>query len=249
LVREGQCSSILFPALIFKSKVKTILFKPLKPITHMKTKFLYLFLFLGIALSSCEQDDVDPTTDDATLVTFASLATSATSNAVNDSTTTSTRCVGKRSHLTEVEVSALPTAVTSYITTTYAGATIERAGQTSEGGFVVQIAQTDGTKLALVFDASGAFVSADTHKGRGTEVDVASLPAAITTYINTTYSGATIAKAIKDATGAYIVVIKEADATITGLAFTAAGAFTSELSLRSGFGHGKGGKGGHKSGK
>ncbi|MGV3538265.1 MAG: PepSY-like domain-containing protein [Rufibacter sp.] len=221
----------------------------------MKTKFYYLFLFLGLTLgfTSCEQEEVDPsTTDEAAAVTFAALATNATSNSVSsDSTTTATKpgCVGKKSRLTEIAVSELPAAVTTYITENYAGATVERAGQTKEGGFVVQIAQADGTKVALVFDANGTFVSIDTHHKRGTEVAVADLPATITDYINTTYSGATIMKAMKDATGAYVVVIKKVDETLVGVAFTAEGAFKSELTLNGDFGRGKGGKGGKKHGK
>lgn len=218
----------------------------------MYKKFYSLLLFLGLAVgfTSCDEADVEPATDTATLTSFATLATSVTSNSVasTDSTTTKPKCVGKKSKLTEIDVATLSASITTYIAENYAGATTERAGTTSQGGYVVQLVLADGTKTALLFDASGAFVAVDTHQ-HGTEVAVADLPAAITDYVDATYSGSSILKAKKDANGNFIVVVQKTDSTMVGLAFTAEGTFTSELVLQGEFGCGKGGKRGSKHGK
>ncbi|WP_428657875.1 hypothetical protein [Runella sp.] len=58
--------------------------------------------------------------------------------------------------LTKVEISALPAAITSYITATYAGYEIKQAAKSEEGLYYVGIASTDAHKL-IVFNADGTF--------------------------------------------------------------------------------------------
>ena len=63
-----------------------------------------------------------------------------------------------------IQTSALPAAVTSYITTNYAGATIRVAGKNSTGQFKVLVQPASGRAVELLFAADGTFVQA--RKGR-----------------------------------------------------------------------------------
>jgi hypothetical protein len=151
---------------------------------------------------------------------------------------------GKKGHcnLTEVAVADLSATIKSYITTNYAGATIDRAGTNAEiGNTIVKITLADGTHAGLVFDKDGKFLSAKTHKGKGTSVATADLPAAITTYIKANYATASIAKARLMAGGTYGVLLTLADETYLGVGFDADGKFVSEFSMKnkSGKKHGK----------
>lgn len=68
-------------------------------------------------------------------------------------------------HLQFVETTALPGAITTYLTQTYPGYTLKRAFQlkssTSVSGYVVVI-DANNTKYAVSFDASGTFLAART---------------------------------------------------------------------------------------
>ena len=220
----------------------------------MKTNFVFVFLLsLSLALFSCEKNDTLPAeaetvSEDEALSEFlllATLNTSAARPAVSpgsSSDSTSTGFGGKKCNLTETEVSALPETVTTYISTTYADATIERAGTTSQGEILVHIQKSDSTSAVLLFDASGNFVSEKTHKGGrdlSTPVKVSELPEAVPSYVSTNYSEATIEKAIEDEEGNYIVLAKKSDGTMVGLAFNAEGNFVSEVAMKGKFG-GKG---------
>lgn len=61
-------------------------------------------------------------------------------------------------HGTPVEIADLPSAVTAYITTEYAGAEIKRAMQKDDGKYVVGILY-NGERKILIFDASGNFLA------------------------------------------------------------------------------------------
>lgn len=206
----------------------------MKQLTKIGT-FLVLSIF---AFTSCNNDGVFPADDDASaLADFMFLATT------NDTTSTG-RSHGK-CNVTEVAITDLPAAVTSYITANYAGATIDRAGKLDNGNFVVKVTKADATHTGLVFDAAGAFVSEKTHKGGkgGTPVAVADLSATIKAYIAANYAGATAEKAFTNAEGKFFVVIKKADATFVGLGFNADGSFISEMSKKRKGGHGGKSKG------
>ena len=196
-----------------------------------------MVLGLSVAFVACNNNEVSPG-DDSELFDFLFLATT------NDSTGTHTR--GK-CNLTAVDVSSLSATITSYVTTNYPGASIEKAGTTTDGSFVLQILKADGTKAGLVFNAAGAFVKEHKGKGlKGTEVAVADLPAAITSYISATYAGSSVEKAMKSEDGKFGVLVKKADETKVLLGFDADGKFIAELSLKDGHGGKKGGKGKRK---
>ena len=59
---------------------------------------------------------------------------------------------------------ALPTAVTSYVSTNFAGSTIKLAGKSSTGQFKVYVQTSTGQLLELFFAADGTFVQAHRRK-------------------------------------------------------------------------------------
>ncbi|WP_461089206.1 PepSY-like domain-containing protein [Spirosoma gilvum] len=96
---------------------------------------------LVVGISSCNKSSVDPADADASARTAGVTSSSAT---------------GPHS-VTAVDVASLPAAITTYITTNYAGATIKEALKDSKGNYAVAIVQNSTLKL-LVFTADGAFV-------------------------------------------------------------------------------------------
>jgi hypothetical protein len=194
----------------------------------MKTKLIWIFLLgTSVAFSSCDQTEVSPT-DEVSYSQIALLSVSSSASA-DSGTTTTTAPFGRKCSLTEVSTSSLPAAITAYIATNYAEASLEGAAKTSKGAYLVYIKKADGTYAALAFDASGNFVAVNAKKAM--PVDLASLPATITAYVASNYSGATIEQAQTDANGNYLVALKKADGTYVGAAFSAAGAFIQEVSF------------------
>ena len=139
--------------------------------------------------------------------------------------------------VTPILIADLLPAITTYITTNYSGATIKSAHSETDGSFDVIITATDASKVKLNFTATGTFVSASVFKANGnhkhshnnnqTPVAIADLATSITTYITTTYSGATITSAHKEADGSFDVFITTAAGANLNLNFSAAGAFLS----------------------
>ncbi|GAB4021892.1 hypothetical protein GCM10028808_68020 [Spirosoma migulaei] len=107
----------------------------------MKTLLVFsCVVALVVGLNACNKTAVDPTDD-------ASARTSGV---------TSSSLTGPH-NLTVVAVSSLPAAVTTYITTNYAGATIKDARTDADGNFLVAITVNNSLKL-LLFKADGTFV-------------------------------------------------------------------------------------------
>lgn len=211
-------------------------------------KFAWLFaLGMTAFMTSCEKDDVAISASDSdqesALVDMMFLATA------DDSTVTSSEYSHKgKCSVTEVAVEDLSTDITDYITTNYADATINRAGTNDNtGNTYVKITLSDGTGAGLVFDADGAFVSERTRRSKGTSVEEADLPVAITDYITANYDGASIHKAILQSDETYGVLLILADETYQGVGFDAEGTFVAEFSMRNkrGHKHGPGKRGGH----
>ena len=132
-------------------------------------------------------------------------------------------------HQTPVAIADLLPAITTYITTTYAGAKITSAHKESDGSFDVIIITAAGAKLNLNFSAAGDFVSVSSNgnndSNHETPIAVADLSADITTYIATNYPAATITSAEKDWNGGFEVHIVTAAGVKLELNFTAAGVF------------------------
>jgi len=136
---------------------------------------------------------------------------------------------------TNVAIADLLPAITTYITTNYAGAVINNAHVESDGGFDVMITSADGNKIKLNFKADGTFVAAKALKANGnhkhdhnnnhTPVVIADLLPAITTYISTNYSGATITSAHKESDGSFDVFVTTASGAKLNINFSATGDF------------------------
>jgi len=69
-----------------------------------------------------------------------------------------------RGKLTDVAAADLPAAITSYITTNYAGSTIKRAGKLADGQFVVSVKPSTGNPVDLLFAADGTFKQVLKHR-------------------------------------------------------------------------------------
>lgn len=213
-------------------------------------KLLFLGIaFVGFSLASCNKDILSP---DSQLSNFSANA------GVGDAGTASadtTRMPPPK--LDSIAISALPSTITSYISSNYAGATVQKAGKDKDGNFVVLISQNN-TPKGLLFNSSGVFQKElpAPPQGKGgakggqqggpmgqgggtagqgqqappqlTAVDVKNLPSAITTYISTKYTGATVDKAGTDKDGNYVVLILVNNQP-KGLLFDAKGTFQKEL--------------------
>ena len=133
--------------------------------------------------------------------------------------------------LTAIDVATLSATITTYVSTTYAGSTVEKAYTDSNGNFFVVVKKADGTKVAVLFDAKGTFVKELPKHGKGAlnTIDVATLSAAITTYVSTNYAGYTIHKAYTDASGNYLVSLKDKAGAVVRLQFDANGVFVKVL--------------------
>ena len=140
---------------------------------------------------------------------------------------------GKKGTLEQIAVADLPSAITSYISTNYAGAEIKTAAKDSTRGYLVMIVVSDQSKT-LLFNTDGTFNKEVSKplRGKFTAVAVADLPAAITTYITTTYAGSTIKDAAKNAEGQFVVVVKTSDGKPVALLFEADGTFKQVLKQR-----------------
>lgn len=68
---------------------------------------------------------------------------------------------------TSVDLATLPASIGSYVSASYAGASISKAFKKDDGSFVVIIKKTDDTRLGLSFAADGKFTSELSVKERG----------------------------------------------------------------------------------
>ena len=200
----------------------------------MKKVLFLLTAVTGLFLASCNNQEVAPDSIDDVLASVE--ASAARTAAVND-TVTKGKCKGK---LTSVEIASLPATITSYVNKNYAGSTIKFAGKDEKGQIVVGVFLSN-VETGLLFDANGIFVQALTHYGKKAklmEVDIATLPASVGTYVTANYAGYTVKKAGKDADGNLLVGLKN-DANHKVLKFNSAGKFVEELAIPP---HGKRGK-------
>lgn len=172
-----------------------------------------------------------------TYVTLAAGATAKTANVVVKLIFTAKGVLVITKVETPVAIADLLPAITTYITSNYPGATINVAHTETGGSFDVLITAADGSKIKLNFAADGTFVSARVHKKNGnhhhnhansqTPVAIADLATSITTYITSTYAGATITSAHKESDGSFDVFITTAAGANLNLNFSAAGDFVS----------------------
>lgn len=197
---------------------------------------------LSFTFTSCKLDDVSASSaisssSDDTISDFTALATADTIKTKGGKGPGHGKGHGKggdstKVKLTEIEISALPAAITSYISSNYAGATIKKAATNADKSkYFVGILKSDSTKAMLEFDGTGAFVNERSGKHKGTSIDISTLSVTITGYISTNYAGSTIQKAFKSTLGT-LVVVKKSDGTYVGALFNADGTFNKEVSVK-----------------
>lgn len=204
----------------------------------MKSKIIFIgLLSLASFLTSCKKDEttsIDSNAAESSMSesSLAKLTELALMSAKNEAGRDSTGRHERPCKLTEIGTGSLPPSVTTYITSNYADATIERAGENQAGHYLIAIKKADGTVSGLIFDATGVFLNKKAlrpHPDLGSPVEIASLPGTITIYIADTYAGSTIEKANLRSDREYVVLIKKPDASLTALAFDANGNFLIEL--------------------
>lgn len=200
-------------------------------------KQIILGLLLAATLGACNQtSNVTPATSTAT-----------------GAGRTATDSFGKGVTITADQ---LPAAATTYLTTNYAGYTLVQAVQGTDrmgATFYAVVIEQNGVRYHLHFDANGAFVASKGGHGPGpndaneTTITADKLPAAITTYLNTTYSGYTLVQAEQAADTAGVVMYYETVITYNGKTFQLNFDATGNL-LKGGKGDKGGPGGGHPMG-
>ncbi len=145
-----------------------------------------------------------------------------------------------------VAAAALPTTISTYIASNYAGATTTEVNLNSNGTYVVYVANSSTTTaksttsvansksvIQLNFTVKGAFVSAKTQ----TIIAIADLLPAITTYIATNYTGAVINTAHVESDGSFDVLLTATDGSKVKLNFKSDGTFVSAKALKANGNH------------
>lgn len=123
----------------------------------------------------------------------------------------------------------IPVGIMTFFRATYGTDTLTRAYKVHKGGYLL-LSVNNGV-YATAFHATGAFfkrIKLNAREGKATAIEATALPAAITTYLTTTYPGYVFNRAYTiSANGAikgYVVVI-DANNTHYGLAFDSNGNF------------------------
>jgi hypothetical protein len=192
------------------------------------------------AITSCQKEDIINQDDTAAadVSTFLKMATSAAAVSTCKHADSADSLHRQKKHhiiITEIDIATLSNTISSYISTNYAGAVINKAGVDSLGNFYVKIMKADSSYIGLLFDANGVFIKElirGNKRDRGTVIAVSALPASVPTYITANYATATIHKAILESDGTYKVILIQADGSYLGLAFDATGNFVSTITVK-----------------
>ncbi|MES3017537.1 MAG: PepSY-like domain-containing protein [Bacteroidota bacterium] len=229
----------------------------MKTNTHFKTAILILSIAL-LGLTSCEKDnlrgDEELSNLKLTAVTISSTTAVTGASGATDSLYAVDACK-KGDRKVSVEFAALPSAIAPYLTANYAGYTFSKAVQIANKttaaveGFTLAI-QFNGKPVALKFDASGAFVKVleiregKSMKGKGFHdggcfdnrdgkqrdtLAISALPAAVKTYLATTYAADTVVHAVVNKDQSIIVISKNVNYFAT--VFSSASAFIKRVQL------------------
>ncbi len=226
----------------------------------MKQSFKIILLNVCAAsmliMASCKKEVSDNAAEEFDTLQAAITATQAiavTGSADGDSVYITGTC-DRNSHRDSMAASALPAAVSSYLSANYSGYTFTKAFKVSDAsnnvqGYVVVI-NYNGNPVGLKFDASGTFVKVLEQRegrdllGRGFReggrfehrdgkqrdtVALNALPAAIKNYFAATYPSDTLLCAAKIKNAGYIVLSKN-----NGLfanAFDLSGNFVGRIAL------------------
>ena len=151
----------------------------------------------------CQNDTLSPSEN----AEFETMALSAARFSAEADPTTKMKCKGK---LTQLAAADIPAAITEYIGANFAGSELKFAAKDEAGNVVVGLKLADGTHKGLLFDSTGAFKEELKHfkaRAKLTKVEVASLPASVTSYVAANYAGAEIKHAGKNEAGEFFVML------------------------------------------
>jgi len=138
-------------------------------------------------------------------------------------------------HRDTVAISALPTAVSSYFSTTYPTDTLLHASVTPDNVYI--LISKNGVLYSTAVTAAGKLVKRvqiEKHDLKHAVVTEANLPAAITTYLTTTYPGYVFDKAFSESSGGTLqgyVVFITSNSTKYAILFNASGTFVKALPI------------------
>lgn len=139
-------------------------------------------------------------------------------------------------HRDTIAISALPTVIKAYFTANYATDTLLHAAVNPDGVYVV--ISTNNGLYATALTSTGTFIKRMAiypHANKHVAIDASALPAAITTYLTTTFPGYVLDKAFVEKTNS---VVQEYDVFINvngtrhAIEFDATGAFVRNIVIR-----------------
>lgn len=138
-------------------------------------------------------------------------------------------------HRDTVAISALPTAVSSYFSTTYPTDTLLHAAITPDNVYI--LISKNGVLYSTAITAAGKLVKRvqiEKHDLKHAAVTEANLLTAITTYLTTTYPGYVFDKAFSESSGGTLqgyVVFITSNSTKYAILFNASGTFVKALPI------------------
>jgi hypothetical protein len=201
----------------------------------IKPRWAFYALTLISTFASCKKSDMTASTDlsgSDYIAAAAELKTSASSTTPTDSVYLMQRCKhGDRREL--IDQSALPSAVTSYITANYNGAVFSKAFalKNNSGGLsgYAVVVYYNNTPVGLLFDVAGSFIKVleqrekcdlggpgwhlggrfEHRDGRHRDtIALSALPVAITNYFASNYPGDTLLHVFRKRDSSIVVISK-----------------------------------------
>lgn len=223
------------------------------------SNMICLLTVLGLGLVSCSKE-LSSSSSASTAITATTGSTAATIAVEVDSTSGDTIYVlqpcDRGFFRDSIAVSALPSAITSYLDSAYAGFSylkefVIKDSAGTVGGYVVIISY-NGKPVALLFNASGVLVKVLEQRDPGDmngpgwhegghyshrdgkqrdTVALSSLPTAITNYFTNNYPQDTLLKAFKNYDSSYLVLSTDSGYVYATL-FTSNGTFIRRITVR-----------------
>ena len=238
----------------------------MKRYTQIKGAILVVSMAI-LSLSACKKENSLSLDDELQFAKLEAITISSTtaikgSRGTTDSLFAMEACK-KGNKKTPVEQSALPAAITSYLSLNYAGNTFLKAYQianqsTSALESYLVVVQFNDKPVAIKFDANGNFEKVlEIREGRNMKgkggwhaggcfdnrdgkqrdtIALSAIPASVKTYMSSTYPSDTIVHAFVNKDQSIVIVSKNVDFYAT--AFTSANAFIKRIQLPAG--HAKG---------
>jgi hypothetical protein len=218
----------------------------------MKTKIYYLLMAIAVTVttfSSCKKEESTDKTEESAVISAGAIAVGTTTSlgilssisGVKDSVYL-INCYAKRGKKDSVAFSALPTAISTYLTANYAGYTFSKAFKITDPastltGYVVVI-KVNNNPIGLKFTATGTFVNVLEQRagadllGKGWHdggpfcnrdgkcrdtIAITAIPTAVKNFFTTTYPTDTLLHAYTTRDTTYILISKNNGLYATGI--------------------------------